>query len=67
LSLFLISGVWVNAFSAGLAKKTTLSSMPFIFALYRASVMASSTISMPTSLLPFHTLRKLIPIVHVPQ
>ena len=67
LSLFLISGVCVNAFSAGLAKNTTLSSIPLIFALYQASAIASSTISIPTSLLPFPTFKKLIPIDHVPQ
>jgi len=66
-SLFFISGFWVNAFSAGLAKKTTSSSIPLIFALYHASVIASSTISIQTSLLPLPDFKKLIPIVPVPQ
>jgi len=66
-NLFLISGVWVNAFSAGLARKITLSSSPFIFALCRASVIASSTISIHTSLFPFPAFKKLMPMLPVPQ
>gem|GEM_PF-5828708 len=66
-NLFLISGFWVKAFSAGLARKMTLSSRPLIFALYHASVIASSTISIPTNLSPFPDFKKLIPILPVPQ
>jgi hypothetical protein len=63
----LISGVCKKAFSAGAAIKRTFSSIPLIFALCHASVIASSTISIPTSLSHFPTFKKLIPILHVPQ
>ena len=66
-NLFLISGVCKNTFSAGAARKRTLLSSPFILALCRASVIASSTISIPTSLFHFPTFKKLIPILPVPQ
>lgn len=66
-SFSLISGFCRNAFSAGAARKMTSSSMPLIFAFCRASVMASSTISIQTNLFPFPAFKKLMPMLPVPQ
>jgi len=60
-------GLVINAFSAGAAKNVHLSSNQFILALYRASVIASSTISIHTNLSHLPCLSNDIHIVHAPQ
>jgi hypothetical protein len=57
----------MSIFSAGEATKNTRSSIPLIFALCQASVIAFSTISTPISSSQSPCLRREIPILPAPQ
>jgi hypothetical protein len=63
--LFAPSGIKI--FSAADAINWHLFLIPFISALYRASCIASGTISIHNNSLQIHNFKKLIPILHAPQ